>query len=172
MAALCGLCNKMSNNKEAILEKLAASRGELLAFIAGLEEAAWKTAVFTPETDDETAKWSALDIIKHLVNAEWGMTSLMMNIQSGKGGVPDNFDRSRYNNRSVSKLAGKTPTDLTDSLEQNRARLLAFINTLSDKDWGKKGRHASLNIYSIEEICHIIADHERDHIEDIKQALG
>ncbi|MEM7112706.1 MAG: DinB family protein [Chloroflexota bacterium] len=162
----------MSEKKVAILEKLAAARGELLAFVAGLDEEAWKTAVFASESDDPLASWSALDILRHLVNAEWGMTGLMMNIQSGKGGVPEDFDRSRYNNRSVAKIVNKPPSELVASLEKNRVRLLAFIDTLSEEDWGKEGRHASLNIYTIEEICHIIADHERDHIKDIQQALS
>ena len=81
----------MSNTKDAILEKLAASRAELLTFIEGVADEDWQTAVFAPETDDALAKWSALDIVRHLVNAEWGMTSLMMNIQSGKGGVPEDL---------------------------------------------------------------------------------
>lgn len=161
----------MNSKKEKILEKLAASRAELLDYIASVEDADWETAVFAAESGDESSAWSALDIIRHLVNAEWGMTGLMINIQSGKGGVPEDFDRARYNNRSVSKLAEKTPQELVESLNKNRVRLLDFIETLRDEDWQKSGRHASLNIYSIEEICHIIADHERTHIRDIREVL-
>ena len=54
----------MSEKKAAILEKLAAARGELLAFISSLDEEAWKTAVFASESDDPLARWSARDILR------------------------------------------------------------------------------------------------------------
>ncbi|NJL55631.1 DinB family protein, partial [bacterium] len=65
--------------------------------------------------------------------------------------------------RVVQKAAEKTPNDLVAEFRQNRINLLSFIDTLHDEDWHKQGRHGSLRIMSIEEVCHLIADHELDH---------
>ncbi len=58
------------------------------------------------------------------------------------------------------------------AMEKNREDLLAFMDSLTEEDWQKKGRHGSLKIMTIEEICHIIADHEATHAADISAALG
>ena len=159
----------MSEKKEAIWGKLTAVRADFLAYVAGLDEMGWETAVFT---DESTDPWNVSDVVRHLADSEWGMTGLMMNIQSGKGGVPGDFDRERWNSRSIAKRKDKTPADLLAEMAQNRQRLFAFLDTLTDDDWAKEGRHASLNIYSIEQICHIIADHESGHLQNIREAVG
>lgn len=159
----------MSEKKEGIVGKLTAVRADFLTYMAGLDGAGWETAVFSEET---TEPWNVTDVVRHLADAEWGMTGLMMNIQSGKGGVPEDFDTNKWNSRSVAKRKAKTPAELLDEMAQNRQRLFAFLDTLSDDDWAKEGRHASLNIYSIEQICHVIADHESLHLQNIREAVG
>lgn len=159
----------MITQKENIREKLTAVRANFLAYVNGLDEVGWETAVFT---DESTDPWNVSDVVRHLADSEWGMTGLMMNIQSGKGGVPEDFDRERWNSRSIAKRKDKTPAELLAEMEQNRQRLFAFLDTLADDDWAKEGRHASLNIYSIEQICHIIADHESGHLQNIREAVG
>ena len=126
----------------------------------------WETAV---QTEDQ--QWTVSDIVRHLTNAESGMTNLIKEFQQGKDPVPPDFDRERYNNRSVAKKQDMTPADLMEAMTTNRTKLLEFIETLEEEDWQKKGRHASLNIYTIEEVCHVIADHEAAHLQDMQTAV-
>ncbi|HMT22069.1 MAG TPA: DinB family protein, partial [Promineifilum sp.] len=84
---------------------------------------------------------------------------------------PADFDLHRWNQRVVAKSAEKGPDELLAGMAQSRAALLEFIDGLDETDWDKRGRHASLKIMSIEEICHLIADHEADHLRAIREAL-
>ena len=154
------------SKKEEIVAKLTETRAPLWDFLQDLDEAQWETAV---QSEDE--EWTISDIVRHLTSAESGMTNLMKQFQQGKDPVPPDFDRERYNNRSVEKTKDLTPTELLQTMAANRTSLLEFIATLSEEDWQKKGRHASLNIYTIEEVCHIIADHEAAHLQDIQTAV-
>ena len=89
-------------------------------------------------------------------------------MQAGGEGVPPDFDLTRWNRRVVAKLQDKGPADLLAGMAANREALFAFMDTLADDDWAKEGRHASLHILSIEQVCHLIADHEKAHIAEIR----
>jgi hypothetical protein len=150
-----------------IATKLNDARAELMAFFDGLDEADWETAVY-----HEEANWTISDILRHLVDAERGMMSMMVQWQRGKDPVPPDFDLERWNNRAIEKSAGKTPDELVDEFRKNRINLLSYIDTIKPDDWAKQGRHGSLRIMSIEEVCHLIADHELSHLKLAKEAIG
>ena len=57
-------------------------------------------------------------------------------------------------------------------LEENETAFLETLARITEEDWTKEGRHASLRILTIEEICHLIPDHEQAHLLDIQQALN
>ena len=153
--------------REDILQKLNTTRQASLAFLETIQEEQWQTAVYA-----EDSEWRVIDLWRHVVDAERSMTGLMSRIRDGGEGVPADFDLSRWNASRVRKSKHKTPADLKAEMTQNHEALLAFINTLTEADWPKKGRHGSMRIMSIEEICHLIADHEQNHMQDIRQALA
>lgn len=147
--------------------KLNDAQSELAAFFDGLTEADWETAVYHEETT-----WTIADILRHLVDSSRSMTNMMAQWQHGKDPVPADFDLTRWNNRAIEKSADKSSEDLRAEYRQNRINLLSFIDTLQDEDWEKQGRHGSLRIMSIEEVCHLVADHELDHLRVMKEAVG
>lgn len=157
----------MTDKKVEIAKKLNDSRQQLMLFFEGLDEAGWETAVY-----DEDTTWTITDILRHLADSERGMTGMMMQWQQGKDPVPADFDLERWNNRVIQKAAEKTADQLLEEMRAHRIDLLSFIDTLRDEDWETKGRHASLRIMSIEEVCHLIADHEMDHLRVMKEALA
>lgn len=150
-----------------IATQLNEARAELMAFFEGLDEGSWETAVY-----HEGTTWTVADIVRHLVDAERGMTRMMAQWQQGKDPVSADFDLERWNNRVVQKAAEKSPDELLAEFRQNRINLLSFIDTIQDEDWGKQGRHSNLRIMSIEEVCHLIANHELDHLRVIKETLA
>lgn len=157
----------MENDKKAeILNKLYEERTRLLDFLTGLTSVGWQTAVYSEE-----ANWTFADVLRHLVDAERGMTNLMQQWQQGQDPVPPDFDLTRWNARVVSKAADKSPAQLLAEFGLNRQQLMAFIETLQPEDWGKKGRHGSLRIMTIEEVCHLIADHELSHLAVMETAV-
>jgi hypothetical protein len=149
--------------KETIKEKLTAVRAETVRVLSGMTEEQWHAPVYS----DEGAAWRAIDVVRHVVDSERGMTAQMAQFQAGGEGVPPDFDLERWNRRVVAKQQNKGPADLLADMAANRQALFAFIDTLADEDWSKQGRHASLHILSIEQVCHLIADHERNHIGEL-----
>ena len=153
--------------KVEIEEKLVETRTALVSFLKGLSTEEWETAV-----QIEDANWTIADVVRHLVNAESGMTSLIEKFKVGEDPVPPDFDRERFNKSRVRKSQDVPPAQLLAQMEMNRAHLLTVLDNLQPEDWQKKGRHASLRILTIEEVCHVIADHEWAHYEDMKNALN
>lgn len=160
----------MDERKTAVLTRLNETRTQFMAALDELEAEAWETAVYTAEGNDD-AHWTVSDIVRHLLNAEKGMTGLMMKIRETGEGVPEDFDRDWYNQRQVKKIKDKTPLEMMDMMRDNRQKLLAFIDTLELDEWEKSGRHASLQIMTIEEVCYTIANHEHDHFVEFQALL-
>ena len=157
----------MVDKKLEIVKKLNDERQSLILFFEQLEANEWETAVYHEETE-----WTITDILRHLVDSERGMTGMMAQWQQGNNPVPPDFDLERWNNRAIQKRADKGPEELLADLRANRIDLLSFIDALRDDDWEKQGRHGSLRIMSIEEVCHLIADHELSHLHVMKEALA
>lgn len=153
--------------KEVIRRRLHDSRQALLGLVQEMDEAQWTHPVYSHD-----ARWTALDVLRHLTWAESGMTRLMKLIREGNEGVPPDFDLDRYNKSGVRKLKEKSATELLSQMEENRRQLLDLIQDLDESEWHKQGRHGSLRIMTIEEICQQCADHERQHTQDIRQALA
>lgn len=157
----------MTDRKEVVVNKLNESRRHFLSVTTSLSPEQWQLPIY-----DEGSEWLIADILRHVADSERGMTALMVQIQAGGEGVPADFDLDRWNKRAVGKLEDKTPDELMSSMSESRAKLLAFIDTIEPDDWDKRGRHASLRIMSIEEVCHLIADHEAAHANEIAQAIS
>lgn len=158
----------MIEKKTAVVDQLANSRKTLFSTLNKLDEAAWNMAVYSPEVN---GYWTIVDIVRHLLTAERGMTFLMQKILKDGVGVPDDFDRERYNISQVTKLKEIPPKRLLPEMEKNRVVLLKFIDSLQEEDWLKSGRHGSGKILSIEEICLTIAHHELVHHSEISEKI-
>lgn len=147
--------------------KLAENRTALFTLLNGLTDGQWKTAVFSEDTI-----WTVADMVRHLEGAERSMIALMAGIQQGSEGAPEDFDLARFNASRIKKAKEKQIPELMEAMEKNREDLLVFMDSLTEEDWQKKGRHGSLHIMTIEEICNVIADHEAIHAHDIAQAIS
>jgi uncharacterized damage-inducible protein DinB len=156
------------SERNEIVNRLAVSRSELLETCRELDRDTWTQPVYAHGEENE---WSAMDLLRHLVWAEGGMLRLMKQIRAGEEGVPADFDLDRYNASGVRKLKEETPAELLLRLEQNRKDVLAFMDTLEEGDWEKKGRHGSLRIMTIREILQLIASHEEQHLADLRRVL-
>lgn len=156
-----------TSKKDAIIANLTESRDGMKALAATMTAEDWDQLAYS-----ESSEWRLIDVLRHVVDSERGMTALIVQVKDGGEGVPPDFDLNRWNQRVVSKLQEKSAADLLSDMDINRANLLAVIDGLGEDDWSKQGRHASLRIMTIEEVCNLIADHERDHAAAIAQVVG
>ena len=152
--------------KEVLRKKLSDIRNDLLDTIKNLN-----AQDLNQRISSKNESWTIIDVLRHLFEAEKGMTTLMININKGSEGVPEDFDLNRYNKRSVQKLSEKSLDFLLNGFEENREKLFSLLSELSIEDLNKKGRHGTLLILTIEEIFNLIADHEKSHLEKIKVKL-
>lgn len=156
-----------ATKKDEIFAKLADSRSGMLELAATMTAEDWDKLAYS-----EGSEWRVIDILRHVVDSEKGMTALIVQLKAGGDGVPPDFDLNRWNQRSVTKMQEKSAADLLSDMEVNRANLLTVIDGLDEDDWSRQGRHASLKIMTIEEVCNLIADHERAHTEAIALVVG
>ena len=157
----------LGSKKVEIKEQLSNARKDLLQWARKLDEGDWTEPVYVHDEE-----WTAQDVLRHLTWAEGGMIRLIQQIREGQEGVPPDFDLDRYNAGGVRKLMDKMPADLMAMMADNRERLLQILDDLSEEEIGLTGRHGSLRIMSIEEVLHRIADHEIEHLADLKQVAG
>ncbi len=152
-----------------IAEKLNDARSELMAFFDGLAAGEWDTAVY-----HESTTWTITDILRHLVDAERGMASMIMQWQQGQDPRPA---RLRPGPLEQPHRKRKPPTKSRMNSSPTFARIAPNLPELHRHPprrrlGPKQGRHGSLRIMSIEEVCHLIADHELDHLRAAKETLG
>ena len=158
--------NQLQIRKEDIKTKLASIRSELIKTIEKISSEDLNKKVSFRE-----GSWNILEVIKHLYEAEKGMILLMKGILQGGEGVPEDFDLNRYNRRSVEKIQDKTIEILLSDFNESRNKLNTLITGLTEEDLNKKGRHGTLKILTIEEILNLIGDHERSHLDKIKEVI-
>jgi hypothetical protein len=152
---------------ETVKEKMAEARASFQEFLEGLTEEQWESEVYS-----EGDVWSVKDILGHVVRAEFGMMRLMEGFLMGHPGASEDFDLARYNASGVAKLKGKMPADHLSDMTSTREKLLTFLDTLTEADLDKKGRHGSGRILTIEETLYVSAGHDEAHMADMKAALG
>ena len=158
------------NRKDQLKQRLTHQREALHDLLTNLSEDAWKTAVFPDDTQADPP-WTVTDLVGHLADAEQNMTRLMAQIQAGGEGVPADFDINRWNSGRAVKNKDKSISQRLDDLAASRAALFTFIDSLADEDLEKAGRHANGQIMTIDQICVVVAGHDKLHMRDIQKAV-
>ncbi len=128
----------------------------------------WESSVYS-----EGAAWNVHQLLLHLAITGEAHNNMAMGYANGIEVVPPDFDLERYNRRSVEKKAEMTPQQARESLNQSRAALLAWLDTVTDESvFEKTGRHGSMNIFTVRQILRVLAQHEKNHGLDIARMLG
>lgn len=156
----------MSERTEALKQELASARVYLNRVFDQVGDR-WNTQVYS-----DGAAWRAGQLAVHLAIADKGQTNTVIGIAEGREIIPADFDLERYNRRSVEKRADMTIDEARADMASAREQLNTWLDTADDAALAKQGRHGSGRILSIEQILQVMADHERDHANDIARVLG
>jgi hypothetical protein len=158
----------MTSRQESIRQKMNADHAASLALLQSFTDAQWAT----PVPSEEEAPWTAKDVLIHLAVSEAGILTPITRYLNGEPGVPADFDLSRYNRSSVKKRADKTVPELLTEIEAAHAALLAKLETLSEADLDKTGRHARGDTLTIEGFFLRTSEHRLLHAQELQKAVG
>jgi DinB superfamily len=156
----------MSERIQKIKENLANGRARLNYVLDRVGDR-WETPVYA-----EGAAWNVLQLVTHLMITDKGHNNTVIGIAKGEEIIPADFDLQRYNKRSVEKRGVMTPEDVRAALATTYAERNVWLDSIDDATLDKKGRHGSMRILSIAEILHVVANHDRDHANDIARVLN
>jgi len=156
----------MSTRIETLKTALAKSRQRLNHVLDRVGDR-WDTQVYT-----EGAAWTVRQLAIHLMISDKAQTNTAMAITRGENPIPGDFDLERYNRRSVEKRADTSIADVRAGLAESFAEREAWLDTVDDAALDNQGRHGSGYILSVAEIMEVMADHERDHANDIAKVLN
>ncbi len=156
----------MTPRLEQLQQKLIASN----AYVNNVLDAVgdrWDTQIYS-----DGAAWTARQLLVHLALSNQGLNNQVMGIAEGREVIPADFDIQRYNKRSVEKRADMTIEEARAALNEARTALFNWMAAVDDSVLPREGRHASLQIMSVDAILDLIADHERAHADDIARVLA
>lgn len=139
-----------------------------MSLLRGLRAQQWDS----PVPSDEGAQWKARDVLAHLAVSEGGQLGQITRCLAGEVTVPDDFDLTRFNRRSVQKQAEKSVAQLLEEIETQHAKVLEALDGVAEADLDKWGRHARGDVITVEQFFIRITEHRRQHAEAIMQALA
>jgi len=157
----------MSARTDSILVYLQECQEKLLNVLNSLSQEQWEQQI-----QDEDQLWTVRQIVAHLVSAQKGMSTQIVNISQDKNLVPEDFDLNRWNQSQVKKSVERTPHELMTALQEDFERLKETVKHFTDAELDKRGRHGSLRIMSVEEIARTVGEHDVDHATIIAEKLG
>ncbi|HMQ51535.1 MAG TPA: DinB family protein [Anaerolineae bacterium] len=158
----------MSTAKKAeYTQLLTQARTELKGFITSLSDQQLTTPVIS-----DGGTWTVLDVLAHLAENERGMSIHVYKIRNGRGTVPEGFQINEWNAGLKERMGSPTLPELLDMLDETRAQTLETMQSLGDEEWTLTGRHPVQGIITIEQYYRTMANHDREHLADIKRGLG
>lgn len=147
---------------QALIEKLAATREEILQTIEGLDEGA-----LTWQPGD--GRWSIKETLAHLASAEGSHRQVAQTIAAGQTVDMPDFDLNAWNAARVAERRQQSMDEILEEMAAERQRTLSALRDLEDEALDRQGLHPVLGETTVLKVFRIIPIHERWHLKDIKQ---
>ncbi|HET7486755.1 MAG TPA: DinB family protein [Acidimicrobiales bacterium] len=148
---------------EGILDRLRATALDLVSLVRGSDEAVLRKA-------PAGGGWPAATVVAHLADAEQvhGVRARMM-LTSNRPWLTS-FDEDGW----AERFAPLEP-DTREVLQRWRVLREANIRlfeALDDDEWQREGVHDTKGTQTVAGLARIMADHDREHLAQIRQALA
>ena len=144
--------------------------------VVALEAQARKTQALLAGLSDAQAghryaegKWTVRDVAGHMADAERVMSYRAMRIARGDATPLHGFDENAY--VEVAGADRRPIAELAAELAAVRNATLALFRGLDAEAWRRRGA-ANGNPVSVRALAHIIAGHERHHVEILRTRYG
>lgn len=155
---------------QTIKNHLLASRQKLKQALAGVQGEDWNIPV-----QEDGDRWTILQMVRHLQDAQKGLTGQAQRLSQGQVTVPTDFDVNRWNTRIQNKTAeaNMSAEEALTALDQGLTDLLTFIDTIHPDAWEKIGWQPFLQKeLPLYDFLNVIVVHENDHAEEIARAVA
>jgi len=156
----------MDRRKE-ITDALAAGLERTVAFFEALSPEQWSRRIY-----QDGARWTARQVVAHLITIERSMHWLFKNILSGGAGSPEDFDVDRYNASQTRKYDGVSLDELIDQFRHVRQETIGMVAAMSESDLDREGRHAFHGHGRLERFIRWAYEHAQIHEDEIRNALN
>ncbi len=157
---------KRQDTAEFLIERLELDREKTMEFFGAISEEDWERTVYS-----EGTSWTVRQVLAHLAAAEDAVARLIDHVVSGGGGVPEDFDLDRYNERRVRDLTEQSPAELIQIFAERRAQTIAQVASYGERELRLQGRHPFLGIAPVIEMIKLMYRHTQIHQRDLRRAL-
>ena len=157
----------MSKRREQIKSGLAENLNEIVSLFRSIPPEKLNTRVY-----QDGARWTARQILAHLITIEKSMHWLFRNILAGGPGSPRDFDIDRFNQTQPAKLDGFSVDDLIDQFTDVRKETMAMVDAMTEDDLDRTGWHAFHGEDTLERFVVWAFEHARLHMDDLHGVLA
>ncbi len=154
----------MPKSPQFLAKRLRSEGKKMSAFFSNLDDAAWMSTVYT-----EGGEWTIRSVLAHFVTAEQSFLKLFLSIVEGGKGVSEDFDVDRFNAHQQEKTEDLSPSELLIAFQDVRAKMAEWVETLSEEDLQKEGRHPFLEETKVEEMIKLVYRHNQIHYRDMRK---
>lgn len=158
----------MSTTVDEALGALAATRAELLAWVARRSEAENERVVY--------GTWSVKNVLAHLAAWEtWVVGSMPARLETGSTPEPMRervIHEDAFNAAEVAARAHLSLADTLAELAEVRELLLAYLASLDPATMARQQPWAEWQGTLPEYLLRSLRDHERQHLDELRALLG
>ncbi|GAB4416781.1 MAG: hypothetical protein Kow00106_12510 [Anaerolineae bacterium] len=143
-----------------IVPRLTANVAALDGLVRETPEAAWTAR-------PAEAEWTPLEVLGHLVETERQVYRPRLQRILAE----DNPTLAAIS-ESLMRLCGDTPRAALEAFAAERQITLALLGGLSGGDWQRPAHHHRLGATTLQEVAGLIAQHDRQHLRQIRDAIA
>jgi len=114
--------------------------------------------------------WGPIEVIAHLADAERLSRQRIARMLAED--TPYFRAMNQIEMARAGDYASRTLEDVLDAFGRERAETVSLLMNLSPKDWTRTAIHETRNEISVEDIVEDLIEHDREHLEQIRQLLG
>jgi len=155
----------MGDRKQAIIGNIESARSAVVDLIQSLDA----ESLGKPTCNEG---WCVKDVISHIAAAETGLRNIASRAAKGESSVRPGFDLHAFNKEQVQLRRGRTVEELLSEMADSRIATLSFLEALPVDYLDKPAQLSSGLLLTVEGVLNRIADHEREHAEDIRKAIS
>lgn len=156
----------MSESAAHLVTRLTEEGEKTRSFFQGLAAEELAQPVYA-----EGSRWTAREVLAHLVSTEAAILALIRQILAGGAGVPAEFSIDAFNEAQVAALQEVPVPELLRRFEQLRREMIALVSGLEPAGLERIGRHPFLGEATIAEIVKLVYRHTQIHQRDIRRLL-